>query len=135
LNKLNGVDERIGVIPHNTTGRDKREEVSQRGVCNVFHYDSFGDNLQTCQVKSEPSQDHDWVVYRLGGILTTGKERGDIEIKDYVVLQKPQEQVDRLPPVRTLISDLHSFISCRILDLDVGIIPDITMTLTGSRNV
>ena len=43
---------------------------------------------------------HDWVVYQLGGILgsvghkvkihkitpATGKERGDLEIKDYVVL-------------------------------------------------
>ncbi len=36
---------------------------------------------------------------------TTGKERGDLEIKDYVVLQKPQEQADRLPPPRTLILD------------------------------
>ena len=35
----------------------------------------------------------------------TGKERGDLEIKDYVVLQKPQVQVDRLPPPRTLILD------------------------------
>ncbi len=35
----------------------------------------------------------------------TGKERGDLEIKDYVVLQKPQEQADRLPPPRTLILD------------------------------
>ena len=35
----------------------------------------------------------------------TGKERGDLEIKDYVVLQKPQEQADRLPPPRTLIMD------------------------------
>ncbi len=35
----------------------------------------------------------------------TGKERGDVEIKDYVVLQKPQEQADRLPPPRTLIFD------------------------------
>jgi hypothetical protein len=47
------------------------------------------------------SQVHDWVVYRLGDILgsvghrvkihkitpTKGKERGDLEIKDYVVLQ------------------------------------------------
>jgi len=33
-----------------------------------------------------------------------GKEWGDLEIKDYVVLQKPQEQADRLPP-RTLILD------------------------------
>jgi hypothetical protein len=62
---------------------------------------------------------HDWVVHRLGGILgsvdhrvkihkvtrATGKQRGDLEIKDYVVLQKPQEQADRLPPPRTLIMD------------------------------
>jgi hypothetical protein len=59
------------------------------------------------------------VVYSLGGIFgsvghrvkihkntpTTCKERGDLEIKDYVVLQKPQEQTDRLPPPRTLILD------------------------------
>jgi hypothetical protein len=65
------------------------------------------------------SQVHDWVVYRLGVIFgsvghrvkihkitpATGKERGDLEIKDYVVLQKPQEQADRLPPPRTLILD------------------------------
>ncbi len=31
--------------------------------------------------------------------------RGDLEIKDYVVLQKPKEQADRLPPPRTLILD------------------------------
>ncbi len=69
------------------------------------------------RVKSADSQAHDWVVYRLGDILglvghrvkvhkitpVTGKERGDLEIKDYVVLQKPQEQADRLPPPRTLI--------------------------------
>ena len=33
------------------------------------------------------------------------KERDDLEIKDYVVLQKPQEQADRLPPPRTLNVD------------------------------
>jgi hypothetical protein len=91
---------------------------SQWCVCNDFHYD-FEDHLQTCRVKSAASQAHDWVVYRLGGILgsvghrvkihkitpVTGKERGDLEIKDYVVLQKPQEQADRLPPPRTLILD------------------------------
>ncbi len=74
---------------------------------------------QTCQVKSVASQVNDWVVYRLGSILgsvghrvkihkitpVTGKERGDLEIKDYVVLQKPQEQADCLPPPRTLILD------------------------------
>jgi hypothetical protein len=35
----------------------------------------------------------------------TGKERGDLEIKDHVVLQKSQEQADRLPPPRTIILD------------------------------
>ena len=69
--------------------------------------------LSTCKVKSAASQVHDWGVYRLGGIFgsvghrvkihkitpATVKERGDLEIKDYVVLQKPQEQTDRFPPL------------------------------------
>jgi hypothetical protein len=68
----------------------------------MFHYDVFGDHLQTCKVKFVASQVHDLVVYRLGVIsgsvghkvkihkITpgTGNERGDLEIKDYVVLQK-----------------------------------------------
>ena len=59
----------------------------------------------------QDSQVHDWVVYRLGVILgsvghkvkihkitpSTGKKRGDLEIKDYVVLHKPLEQTNRLP--------------------------------------
>ncbi len=78
---------RISLDPH-----------SQRCSCNVFHYDPFGDHLQACRVKSAYSQVHDWVVYRLGGILgsvghkvkihkiksVTGKGRGDLEMKDYV---------------------------------------------------
>ena len=65
------------------------------------------------------SQVHDWVVYKMGTLLSsvgnlvkihnitpaTGKERGDLEIKDYVVIQKPQPQVNRLPPPRILIMD------------------------------
>ncbi len=35
----------------------------------------------------------------------TDKERGDIEIKDYVVLQKNQSQDNRLPPPLSLIMD------------------------------
>ena len=35
----------------------------------------------------------------------TGKERGDEEIRDYVVLQKPRDLTDCLPPPRTLILD------------------------------
>jgi len=34
----------------------------------------------------------------------TGKERGDIELKDYV-LQKPRDLTDCLPPPRTLVLD------------------------------
>ena len=81
--------------------------------------DPFGDHLQTCPTKSVVSQVHDWVVYKLGSLLgsvghrvkihiitsVTGKERGDLEIKDYVVMQKPQTQANRLPPPRTLILD------------------------------
>jgi hypothetical protein len=73
----------------------------------------------TCKVKSTVSQVYDWVVYHLDDIFGSGghrvkihkitpvtdKKRGDLEKKNYVVLQKPQEQVDRLPPPRTLILD------------------------------
>ena len=52
--------------------------------------------MQTCQVTSAASQVHDWLVYRYGDILgsvghrvkthkittTTGKGRGDLEVKD-----------------------------------------------------
>ncbi len=38
-------------------------------------------------------------------VPVTGKERGDLEIKDYVVMQKSQPQANRLPPPRTLIMD------------------------------
>ena len=83
----------------------------QQCTYNVFAYDPFGDHLQTCQKKSASSQVHDWVVYKLGSLLgsvghrvkihnitpPTGKERGDLEIKDYVVMQKPQPQDNRLP--------------------------------------
>jgi hypothetical protein len=72
---------------------------AQQCACNAFHYDTYGDHLQTCQTQSAALQAHDWVVYRLGALLgsvghkvkihkitpATGKERGDIEIKDYVV--------------------------------------------------
>ena len=35
----------------------------------------------------------------------TCKGRGDLEIKDYVVKEKPQPQTTRFPPPRTLIMD------------------------------
>ncbi len=84
--------------------------------CNTFLIDYFGDHLQTCQGKSAATQVHDWVVCRLGGILSSvghlvkihkitpasGKKRGDVEIRDYVILQKPRDLTDCLPPPRTL---------------------------------
>jgi hypothetical protein len=44
---------------------------SQECVCNVFHYDSFGDHLQTCQVRGFTGSRLGGVsvVYRLGDIL------------------------------------------------------------------
>ena len=63
---------------------------------NTFTYDTFGDHSETCQTKSVDSEVHDWVVYKLGTLLgsvghrvhkitpVTNRERGDIEIKDYV---------------------------------------------------
>ncbi len=58
--------------------------------------------MQTWKVKSAASQVYDWVVYHLGVIFgsvghrvkihkitpSTGKERVDLEIKDYVVFTK-----------------------------------------------
>jgi len=87
--------------------------------CNEFQIDCFGDHSQTCQHKTAATQVHDWAVSRLAGILgsvghrvkinkitpDTGKERGDVEIRDYVVLQKPRDVTDCLPPPRTLILD------------------------------
>ena len=96
---------------------------TQQWVWNAFTIDTFGDHLETCQTKSATTQVHDWVVYKLGTLLgsvghrvkihkitsVTDKERGDMEIKDYVVLQKPQTQDNRLPPPHTLIMDSSRF--------------------------
>ena len=38
-------------------------------------------------------------------IWATVKERGDVEIKDYVVFRKPQGQDNHLPPSNTWIMD------------------------------
>jgi hypothetical protein len=62
----------------------------QQCACNNFHYDLYGDHLQTCQTKSAASQVHDWVVSKLSVLLgsmghrvkihkitpATSKERG-----------------------------------------------------------
>ena len=108
----------------------------QQCTCNVFAYDPLGDHLQTCQTKLPVSQVNDWVVYKLGTLLgsvghrvkihnitsETGKERGDLEIKDYVVMQKPQTQANRRPPPHTLILDYtmtHIRFGCSHVHLDI----------------
>jgi hypothetical protein len=81
---------------------------SQQCPDDVFLYDSYGDHLQTCPTKSEDSQVHSWVggwVSFLTRCVTElrstrlrqrlVKNGGDIDIKSYVVLQKPQEQDNR----------------------------------------
>lgn len=84
--------------------------------CCVFQYDKYGDHLQRYQIQSETLTSHDWVVYKLGTLLgsvghkvkihkitpASGKERGDIELNDYIVL--PRGQDNCLPP-RSLILD------------------------------
>ena len=86
----------------------------QQCSCRVFQYEKYGDHLQTCQIQSAALPSHDWVVYKLGVFWgsvgqrvkihkitpTTVKERGDIEVKDYVILQKNQGPDGRLPPPR-----------------------------------
>jgi hypothetical protein len=113
---------------------------SHQCACNVFHHDSFGDHLQTYQVKSSTSQVYDWVVYRLGVILgsvghkvkkhkitpATGKERGDLEITDYVVLylnitrlsEEGGPLVSCLWTAGPLVSCLSDQVSCLRCDHD-----------------
>ena len=47
--------------------------------------------------------DHKVKIHKITS--ATDKERGDIEYKDYMVLQKRQAQDNQLPPPRTLIMD------------------------------
>ena len=73
--------------------------------------------FQTCQRQSAGLPAHEWIVYKLillfrsvGHRVKTHKvtpvtvnERGDIEIKDYVIL--PRGEDNRFPP-RTLMMDV-----------------------------
>ena len=77
--------------------------------CRQFSFDHYGDHIQTCQRQSAAFPAHEWIVYRLSLLLRSvghrvkthritpaaGNERGDIEIKDYVIL--PRGEDDRLP--------------------------------------
>jgi hypothetical protein len=74
-----------------------------------FRFDPYGDHIQTWQRQSAALPTHDWIVYKLSLMLCSvghrikphkvataaGNERGDIEIKDYVVL--PRGEDDPLP--------------------------------------
>ena len=53
--------------------------------CNAFQIDYFGDHLQTSQAKSAATQVHDWVVRRLGGILSSVGHR--VKIHGWPYLQ------------------------------------------------
>ena len=61
--------------------------------------------LRSQSLNSVPVIQVGWYSGFGGSQPATDKERGDLEIKDYVVLQKPQDQSDRLPPPRILILD------------------------------
>ena len=78
---------------------------------------AFFQKKNSAQNKSAVTQVHDWVVYRLGGILgsvghrvkihnitpATGKERGDVEIRDYVVFRTVRPPI----PSVSISNDLH----------------------------
>jgi len=80
-------------------------------------FDLYGDHSQTCQRQSSALPSHEYIVYELSLLLRSvghrvkphnvtpvvGDERGDIEIKDYVIL--PRGEDHRLPP-HTLVMDV-----------------------------
>jgi len=88
----------------------------QQWPCRQFNFDPYGDHIQTCHRQSSalPAL---YIVYKLSLLLhsvghrvqtlnvtpSADNERGDIEIKDYVIL--PHGEDDRLPP-RTLVMDV-----------------------------
>jgi hypothetical protein len=85
--------------------------------CRQFNFDPYGDHIQTCHRQSTSLPTSEWIVYRLSLFLhSVGhrvkthritpfsvNERGDVEIKDYVLL--PHGEDDRIPP-RTLVMDV-----------------------------
>ncbi len=80
-------------------------------------FDHYGDHIQTCQCQSAALPAHEWIVYRLSLLLRSvghrvkthritpvaDNGRGDIEIQDYVILSRGED--DRIPP-RTLVMDV-----------------------------
>jgi hypothetical protein len=87
---------------------------SRQCPCRQFNFDPYGDHIQTCQRQSATLPAHEWIVYKFSLFLCSvghrvkthritpadDNERGVIEIKDYVIL--PRGEDDRLPP-RTLV--------------------------------
>jgi hypothetical protein len=85
--------------------------------CRRFSFDSYGDHIQTCKRQSAKLPAHEWIVYTLSLLFrsvghrveshkvtpVTDNERGDIEIRDYVLLTRGEN--NRIPP-RTLLMDV-----------------------------
>jgi hypothetical protein len=85
--------------------------------CRQFNFDPYGDHIQTCQCQSTELPTNEWITYNLSLLLRSVghrvkdhkitpadvNERGDIEIRDYVIL--PHGEDDRLPP-HTLVMDV-----------------------------
>ena len=88
----------------------------QQSLLNVL-VDPYGDHIQTCQRQSAALPTHEWIVHRLSLLFRSvghrvkthkvtpvvGNDRDDIEVKDYVIY--PRGEDDRLPP-RTLMMDV-----------------------------
>jgi hypothetical protein len=86
--------------------------------CRQFHFDPSDDDIQTCQCQPTTLPPHEWIVYRLSLLLSSvghrvqthritpaaGNERGDNEIKDYVILLCGED--DKLPP-HTLVMEVN----------------------------
>ena len=68
-------------------------------IVSLLHFGRFGFALSL----GFGSVGHRVKIHKITPV--TGKERGDIELKDYVVLQNPRDLSDCLPPPRTLIMD------------------------------
>jgi hypothetical protein len=82
-----------------------------------FSFDHFGDHIQTCHRQSTSLPVHEWIVSRFSLFLRSvchrvkthritpapDNERGDIEIQDYFIWTRGED--DRFPP-RTLVMDV-----------------------------
>ena len=92
-------------------------ETPRQCPCRQIYFDPYGDQIQTCQCQFASLPAHEWIVYKLilflrsvGHRVKTYKvtsdvdnERGDIEIRDYVLLTRGED--NGIPP-HTLLMDV-----------------------------